>query len=42
MSRFSEKPVAIIGMGCRLPGADNVDEFWQLLQKYQLERVVVR
>ena len=31
MSRFSEKPVAIIGMGCRLPGADNVDEFWQLL-----------
>ncbi len=31
MSRFSEKPVAIIGMGCRLPGADNVDEYWQLL-----------
>ena len=31
MSRFSEKPVAIIGMGCRLPGANNVDEFWQLL-----------
>lgn len=31
MSRYSEKPVAIIGMGCRLPGADNVDEFWQLL-----------
>jgi len=24
-------PLAIIGMGCRLPGADNLDEFWRLV-----------
>ncbi len=24
-------PVAIIGMSCRLPGASNLDEFWQLV-----------
>ncbi len=27
---FSE-PIAIIGMGCRFPGADNPHEFWKLL-----------
>lgn len=26
-----EEPVAIIGMACRLPGANTVDEFWSLL-----------
>jgi acyl transferase domain-containing protein len=25
-------PIAIIGMGCRLPGADSVDRFWTLLR----------
>jgi acyl transferase domain-containing protein/acyl carrier protein len=25
-------PVAIIGMACRLPGADNLDQFWNLLR----------
>ncbi|MFQ6017597.1 MAG: type I polyketide synthase, partial [Kiloniellaceae bacterium] len=25
------EPIAIIGMGCRFPGADNPDRFWQLL-----------
>jgi acyl transferase domain-containing protein len=25
------KPLAIVGLACRLPGADNLDEFWQLL-----------
>jgi len=24
-------PLAIIGMACRLPGADNLDEYWRLL-----------
>ena len=24
-------PIAIVGMACRLPGADSVDEFWKLL-----------
>jgi acyl transferase domain-containing protein len=24
-------PLAIIGMGCRLPGADNLDEYWRLI-----------
>src|SRR4029077_17417288 len=25
-------PIAIIGMGCRFPGAANLQAFWQLLQ----------
>jgi acyl transferase domain-containing protein len=24
-------PIAIVGMACRLPGADNLEQFWQLL-----------
>jgi len=24
-------PLAIVGMACRFPGADNLDEFWQML-----------
>ncbi len=27
----SAVPLAIIGMACRLPGADNLDQFWRLL-----------
>ena len=27
-----QPPLAIIGMACRLPGADNLDEFWNLLR----------
>jgi 3-oxoacyl-[acyl-carrier-protein] synthase II len=27
------EPIAIIGIGCRFPGANNPDEFWQLLAK---------
>lgn len=30
-SRF--RPIAVIGMGCRVPGADNPDELWELLVK---------
>ncbi|VFN01602.1 MAG: polyketide synthase 12/epothilone polyketide synthase D, partial [Candidatus Kentron sp. G] len=26
------EPIAIIGMGCRFPGADNPEGYWQLLQ----------
>lgn len=25
------EPLAIVGMACRLPGADNLDEYWRLL-----------
>ncbi|MGH7130080.1 MAG: beta-ketoacyl synthase N-terminal-like domain-containing protein, partial [Planctomycetaceae bacterium] len=31
MHTVADTPLAIIGMGCRLPGADNLDEFWQML-----------
>jgi acyl transferase domain-containing protein/acyl-CoA synthetase (AMP-forming)/AMP-acid ligase II/pimeloyl-ACP methyl ester carboxylesterase len=27
----NQSPIAIVGMGCRLPGANSLDEFWQLL-----------
>jgi acyl transferase domain-containing protein/acyl-CoA synthetase (AMP-forming)/AMP-acid ligase II/pimeloyl-ACP methyl ester carboxylesterase len=27
----NSSPIAIVGMGCRFPGANNLDEFWQLL-----------
>jgi acyl transferase domain-containing protein len=30
-ARFT--PIAVIGMGCRVPGADNPDELWELLIK---------
>ena len=26
------RPLAIVGMSCRLPGADGLDEFWRMLQ----------
>ncbi|MDH3717188.1 MAG: AMP-binding protein, partial [Planctomycetota bacterium] len=29
--RATVEPIAIVGMSCRLPGANNTDEFWQLL-----------
>ena len=25
-------PLAVIGMGCRMPGADSIDEYWRLLR----------
>ena len=32
---ISSIPLAIIGMGCRLPGADNLEEFWRLIVEGQ-------
>lgn len=29
---LNDEPIAIVGMACRLPQADNIDEFWQLLR----------
>ncbi len=31
MRLFQETPLAIIGMACRVPGGNNLDEFWRLL-----------
>ncbi len=31
MERVEQAPLAIVGMACRVPGADNLGEFWQLL-----------
>jgi len=28
----SKEPIAIIGMGCRFPGANNIESFWNLLR----------
>ena len=29
--QYPQHSVAVVGMSCRLPGADSVDDFWQLL-----------
>ncbi|MEM8779514.1 MAG: type I polyketide synthase, partial [Cyanobacteria bacterium P01_G01_bin.49] len=33
LEQAKSEPLAIIGMGCRFPGADNPTEFWELLQQ---------
>src|SRR5216110_1503739 len=32
MRNTQREPIAIIGMGCRFPGANNLQEFWSLLR----------
>ncbi|MEK6223166.1 MAG: AMP-binding protein, partial [Chloroflexota bacterium] len=32
VKEIKNEPIAIIGVGCRFPGADNPDEFWDLLK----------
>jgi len=33
MHHVADIPLAIVGMSCRLPGADGLDQFWQLLSE---------
>jgi acyl transferase domain-containing protein len=33
MNGVQQEPIAIIGMGCRFPGANNPQAFWQLLRQ---------
>lgn len=35
LEQAKREPIAIVGLGCRLPGANNPEEFWQLLQQGQ-------
>jgi acyl transferase domain-containing protein len=33
LERAAREPIAIIGMGCRVPGADNPEELWRVLER---------
>ncbi len=33
VQEYPKDAIAIIGMGCRFPGADSIDEFWDLLRE---------
>ena len=34
-AQYSDDAIAIVGMGCRFPGADSVEEYWQVLRSGQ-------
>ncbi|MBI84181.1 MAG: hypothetical protein CMJ81_13350 [Planctomycetaceae bacterium] len=31
MAKFNNVPLAVVGMACRMPGANDLDEYWELL-----------
>jgi 3-oxoacyl-[acyl-carrier-protein] synthase II len=33
LENAKHEPIAIVGMACQFPGANNLEEFWQLLQE---------
>lgn len=33
--RYNKEPIAIVGMSCRFPGSNNLEEFWNLLYEGQ-------
>jgi len=35
LERAAEQPIAVIGMACRVPGADDVESFWRLVRDGQ-------
>ncbi len=35
MYSFTQMPIAVVGMACRLPGADDLDAFWRLVSRGQ-------
>ena len=41
LEQAKHESIAVVGMGCRFPGADNPEEFWQLLKegKYAITEI---
>jgi len=37
LEKMEEDPIAIVGMACRLPASNNVEEFWDLMMGSSLE-----